>query len=88
MNDDVIEKLPCMFRTVHAMAKNWRPFSDFAWRCDFDEAKGLNVGNTYQNDKQARQFSVYIAKVEKKKVEDEIQAAKFLSVICDGSVDW
>ena len=88
MNDDVVEKLSRMFRTVHAMAKNGRPFSDFAWQCDLDEAKGLNVSNTYRNDKQAWLFSGYISKVEKKKIENEIQAAKFLSVICDGSVDW
>ena len=49
-----MEKIEIKFRTAHALAKKSRPFTDFNWMCDLDSKKGLDVGATYRNDKQAQ----------------------------------
>ena len=44
LNDSVYLHLSRLFRTAHALAKHGRPFSDFSWQCDMDQAKGLDIG--------------------------------------------
>jgi hypothetical protein len=39
-------RLALKFRNVHAVVTNKRPFRDYLWLCDLDEAKGLDVGAT------------------------------------------
>ena len=52
-----------------------------------DEQKGLAVGRTYRNANQAPVSMHSIAEVERKKVEEEISASKFISIMADGSTD-
>ena len=54
MNQAVFHKLNKLFRNAHAIAKHARPFTDFQWMADLDEAKGINCGKTYLNDKNCR----------------------------------
>ncbi len=61
MNVKIYEKLERMFRTCHGLAKHNRPMSDFVFQCDLDEAKGLEVGETYRNREKAQEFSNFIA---------------------------
>ena len=42
-----------LFRNVHALIKKRRPFTDFIWMCELDEIKGVDIGETYRNEKQA-----------------------------------
>ena len=42
-----------MFRNVHAMVQHSRPLGDYAWMCELDEMKGVQLGNTYCNQKSA-----------------------------------
>ena len=58
-------KLGLMFRFCHSLALHAKPFTDFVQMCDFDEAKGMQLGRTYRNDKAGKTFMHYIAKVEK-----------------------
>ena len=60
-------KMSYMFRNAHAIAKHHKSFKDYVWMCDLDKAKGLETGDTYQNDKQAKIFIENIASVESKK---------------------
>ena len=32
-----------LFRTARAIAKKGRPFTDFAWMCELNEMKGLEI---------------------------------------------
>ena len=41
-----------LFRNVHALIKKRRPFTDFIWMCELDEIKGVDIGDTYRNEKQ------------------------------------
>ena len=41
-----------LFHNVHALIKKRRPFTDFIWMCELDEIKGVDIGETYRNEKQ------------------------------------
>ena len=53
LNRALTEKLRIKFRSVHALAKHDRPFTDYIWQCELDELKGVNVGQDYRSDKAA-----------------------------------
>ena len=55
--------------------------------CELDEIKGVDIGETYRNEKQVVNFAHYIAKTEKQKLVDQINESKYISVICDGCTD-
>ncbi len=80
-------KMSILFRNAHALAKYRRPFSDFVWLTNLDEAKGLKVGQTYRNEKACRTFTKYIAQNASEKVLKYANEAKFLSITSDGSTD-
>jgi hypothetical protein len=54
---------------------------------ELDEIKGVDIGETYRNEKQVVSFAHYIAKTEKQKLVDQINESKYISVICDGCTD-
>ena len=54
LNSTVLEQMKHKFRSCHALAKMGRPFTDFSWMNSLDEQKGLNIGNRYRSDKQAK----------------------------------
>ena len=51
LNSDSIDKLTKLFKTL---AIHNRPFSDYQWQCQLDEAKGVKIGKTYRNFKSAK----------------------------------
>ena len=87
LNSSIIHKLTKMFRNCHALVMNNRPFSDFLWMCDLDEAKGLELLSTYRTTKYCQNFVKAIADVEFFQVKEQVKQAKFLCVIGDGSTD-
>ena len=87
MNKKVLEKMTYLFRNAHAIAKKCRPYTDFKWQCELDEQKGIDIGNTYRNDKEAAVFVQYIAEIERRKIREKISHSTFLSLISDGSTD-
>lgn len=52
-----------------------------------DEKKNLKVGNTYRYSNRAKEFMSYIAKAERKKLEEALATTKFLSVMSDSLTD-
>ena len=75
------------FRTSHAIAKHQRPYTDYVWHCSLDAQKGLEVGNTYCNDKSAKMFIHSIAEVERRHLSQALENAHFISLISDGTTD-
>ena len=63
MNKVLVSKLKIKFRTVHALAKHTRPYTDYVWQCSVDERKGLVIGTDYRSDKSAPEFAHHIAEV-------------------------
>jgi hypothetical protein len=87
MNTAVQSRIAKLFRNAHALAKNCRPYTDFHWMCKLDNAKGVDIGQTYHNDKAAAKFVEYIAKQARSTTAKLIQEGSFLSLISDGSTD-
>lgn len=87
MNQTVINRLEVMFRTCHFLAKKARPFADFVEQCDLDEAKGVDVGQTYRTEPKCREFTDAISEIQRQNLEKEISDSKFFSVMCDEATD-
>ena len=79
------EKLRNLFVNCHGLAYQGRPYSDFLWLLRMDKMKKVNVGDTCENDKKAREFTKAIAQIEK--VIDRIASTKFTAVLVDGYSD-
>jgi hypothetical protein len=56
--------------------------------CQLDKAKGLNIGNAYDNDKAAAVFVQSIANVSRDTIYQKIKSSNFISFSCDGSTDF
>ena len=76
-----------LFRSCHALAKHGRPYTDFKWICKLEKSNGLDLGNSYVSDKQATNFTHFIAQVHCNITREKILFAKFISIMCDGSID-
>ncbi|XP_071795584.1 zinc finger protein 862-like [Asterias amurensis] len=87
LNEKVYSQLVVLFRNMHAIVKQRRPFTDYLWLCELDERKGVDIGRTYRNDKQAVNFARLKAEHERKQVVQYVNNAKFISVISDGATD-
>ncbi|XP_069105153.1 zinc finger protein 862-like [Argopecten irradians] len=87
LNKAVIDKLIILFRNAHALCLSGRPFTDFVWLTKLDKAKGLDIGNTYLNNKRAKEFTDYIAQIQLNQVHDVFEESNFVSVMSDGSTD-
>ena len=73
--------------THFAIAKHSRPCTDFVWMCTLDDMKGVQIGNTYRNNKQCATFIHHIAQAQRDEIKEMVTEAKFVSLICDGSTD-
>lgn len=87
LKTSVFNKMSHLFRTAHYLAKKARPYSDFADLCKLDMAKGLDIGDFYQNRTQCKNFIGYIANVEKQRLKATVSRAPFMSIITDGTTD-
>ena len=87
LNKDIYQKLEKMFLNVFYIVTNNRPMTDYVWMCELDEKKGITLGKTYRNATAATCFLEAMAAVEYKKVAKDVQGARFISVIGDGSTD-
>ena len=73
-----------LFTAAHALGKNRQPF---VWLCDVVCKMGLDVGQSYRSDQQCREFSHYIAEVERQKLIKLFKESPFVSLVVDGSTD-
>ena len=83
----IFDKICKLFRNAHAIARHSRPYTDFVWMCTLDDMKGVQIGNTYRNDKQCAMFIHHIAQAHRDEIKEMVAEAKFVSLICNGSTD-
>ena len=76
-----------LFRTVHAIGRKGRPYTDLVWQAELLENCGVNVGNRYRNNKASTEFMKYIAEATREPTKNMLQNAPFLSILSDGSTD-
>ena len=80
-------RLHKLFNTAFYIANENLAFSKFKGLCDLQEKNGLDFGSQYKNNKACRDFVENIAVVEKERSQEEIENARFLCVLADGSTD-
>lgn len=81
------EKLRILFVNTHAIIKNKRPLRDFSWLCKLDILKGLDLDNTYQNEKAALDFMTAIGQASRDQTVKLINSTNFFAFMMDGSTD-
>ena len=77
LNKIVVNRLKHLFRNAHALAKKGRPYADYEWMCNLDEAKGVDIGKTYRNRKVAAVFVECIAEVERHNLREKVLKSSF-----------
>lgn len=82
------EKLSTKFRNAHFISKHHKSFKDYDLLCRLDRGKGLNIGNSYVNDKYCAKCVDSIASVILDSVVSNIKASNFFSITCDSSADF
>nr|XP_006822890.1 PREDICTED: zinc finger protein 862-like [Saccoglossus kowalevskii] len=87
MDQTQYQRLQIIFRTAYYLAKNEKPFSDFADLLTLQEINGVKIGNTYRNDKQAASFIGFIGESIRRHVADSINESGLYSVLIDSSTD-
>lgn len=83
----MMEKLKVLFRNAHYVAKTNRPYTDFISLCKLDKAKGIDIGQTYLNDKYCQKFVTAITETICRHQDDFVEKSDFISIISDGSTD-
>ena len=61
MDDSTMTKMDKLFRTAYYLALSERPFTDFPKLIELQTLNGISLGQTYCNDKSAREFISQIA---------------------------
>ena len=87
LNQQHTSKLRILFRNAHALAKYRKPFRDYSWLCELDEAKGLTLGNNYRSDKARRTFTNYVSQAQKTLAKNSVDKANFIAITSDGLTD-
>jgi len=80
-------RLNKLFNTAFYIASENLAFSKFKGLCNLQEKNGLDFGSQYKNNKIYRDFVENIAAVEKERSQGEIENARLLCVLADGSTD-
>ena len=76
-----------LFHNVHALVVKHKSFLDYIWMCDLDQAKGIDIGASYRNDKEAKLFATYIAKRVRNEIRYQIREVSFIAITSDSATD-
>lgn len=81
------DQLMIKFRNAHAVAKWDHSFKTYTRLCQLDQAKGLPINTTYENDKSAKTFVHFIAKSQGNELLTLLEKSKYFSLTVDGCTD-
>ena len=84
---DNCDKMCKLFSTAYYTAINEKPFSGFPGLIDLQFGNGIQLGETYHNEKSAKVFIENIGGLYHDAVRRDIQEADYFSIFCDGSTD-
>lgn len=83
-NAEVYEKL---FNTAYYIAKEGEAFRKFPNLVGLMKKNGVDVGSNYINEKACREFCISAADVLKENTAEQVQNARFICLLADGSTD-
>ena len=87
MSQAAYSRLDKLFKNAHAIAYESQPLTAVNWISKLDKSKGLEMGDSYKNDKSCRVMISIIASIERRKITALLEQAKFVTVLSDGSTD-
>ncbi|XP_021357227.1 zinc finger protein 862-like [Mizuhopecten yessoensis] len=87
VDEQVMEKMDKLFRSAYYLVQKERPFSDFKDILELQTLNGLSIGETYFNNKAAKEFVGEIAGFYYTELKELLQKADYFSIFCDGSTD-
>ena len=73
-------RLSILFRNAHSVCKNNGPLTDFISLCQLDKVKGLDIAETYMNEKAATNFIKYIGIGEREQTISLLEKSPFFSI--------
>jgi len=80
-------KMQHLFNTAFCVAKEALPFKSFEWLCNLQTKNGLDLGNSYINDKGCKSMIQSISALQTDNNKKSVLKARFISVLADGSTD-
>lgn len=80
-------RLEKLFNTAHYIAKENLAFQKYASLCDLQAKNQVDLGPNYRNPKACKTLVSAIADTEWNEIRNELQGARFFSVLADGSTD-
>ena len=87
LRQDCRHRIANLMRNTYAVVKHNRPLRDYVWLCDLDKTKGVDIGDTYINEKAALEFMSCIAEKEKNDTKQLLGSCPFFSFMMDGTTD-
>ena len=87
MSKEVSQKMERLFDIAYFVAKREMPFTSFPHLCKLEMKHGVELGNTYINDKACKTFVTAIAGQLKHELSSKLQSSKFISVMADSACD-
>ena len=87
VEESTLKKMEILFNTAYHIAKNEMPFTKFAGLCALQKKNGVDVGETYMNDKALSVFIQYIDNVMTSDLKKGLDQSYFFCVLSDTSTD-
>nr|XP_057918161.1 zinc finger protein 862 [Doryrhamphus excisus] len=81
------EKIMKLFNTAYYVAQKEKPFVEYQHLLDLQKKNGLDIPKHYTSDNACRRFIPFIFETLKKPQLQNIQNARVISVLADGSTD-
>lgn len=87
LNEEAVSKLEKLFDVAYFVAKLEMPFTTYPQLCQLEQKHGIELGQTYRTDKACKDFIMAISEEIKGELGEQIQKARFLSVMTDCATD-
>jgi len=81
------DQMECLVTMAYVVASENMAFKKFETLCKMQKKLGFKLGDLYQNEKACRTFVKSIAGVQEDLVIADLKAARFFTVLADGSTD-
>ena len=84
---EAVSKLKKLFDVAYFVAKLKMPFTTYPQLCQLEQKHGIELRQTYRTDKACKKFIMAISEEFKGELGEQIQKARFLSVMTDSATD-
>jgi hypothetical protein len=87
MDEKAFDYLKTLFNVSYYIAKNNKPFTDFSGLLELSEKLGVQLQDEYNNTTRCKDFISQTARVISSELISELENAKYVSLLLDGSTD-